>query len=230
MKEVFQQEPIIAKRIFRPGLNYKCGALQVVLFLGLVALLAGCGSQVNDAAVPTPAVVVTTPSPPQPTTPPPTTPTAAAPATATTPPTAVPTDPAIPLADQATAVPEVTPRSVPGPAQEIQLNQPFTLALGQTARLEEADLSLTFSDLLEDSRCPSRVTCVWAGQAIITVRVQQGEGETTSFEMNSNPSLKQDTITYAGYEIQLTQLDPYPQDPGQPIPPDDYMATLVVSK
>jgi hypothetical protein len=212
MKEVFQKEAIVARRAFRPGLNYslsekhfgsgrgrsgtypsgatarvrpypktlseylyKCVTLQFVLFLGLAGLLAGCGSQVNNTAASTAVVVETTPAPSQPTPPPPTTtPTATVPATATTPPTAVPTDPATPLTEPATPVPEVTPRDVPEAAPEVHLNQPFILALGQTARLEEADLSLTFSDLLEDSRCPSQVTCVWAGQAIIRVRVQQG--------------------------------------------------------
>ena len=51
----------------------------------------------------------------------------------------------------------------------IQLNQPFTNAVNQPAQLNEKGLSVTFQDVLEDSRCPSNVQCFQAGQARISL-------------------------------------------------------------
>ena len=110
------------------------------------------------------------------------------------------------------------------------MGQPFTLALGREAVLPEADLVLRFADVLEDSRCPTQVNCVWAGQARILVGViEQGEFAGV-FEMNTNPPLKLEAFTYAEYEIRLTALNPYPEQPAPPIPLEDYEATFVVSK
>jgi hypothetical protein len=61
------------------------------------------------------------------------------------------------------------------------------------------------------------------------IQVQQGQAEATTFELNSLLQAKQDTITYAGYQIQLSQIDPYPEDPNQPIPPEAYQATFVIT-
>jgi len=45
------------------------------------------------------------------------------------------------------------------------------LALGQTARVESANLRVTFTKLISDSRCPTdpRVQCVWGGSAIVEI-------------------------------------------------------------
>jgi hypothetical protein len=113
---------------------------------------------------------------------------------------------------------------------EVQLDQPFVHQAGQTAYLAEAKLSLTFESVLEDSRCPTQVNCVWAGQAIIALTAQQEGSAPGEIELNTNPPLKQDVAAYGGYLIRLTALDPYPDSPDVPIPQEDYQATLVVSK
>ena len=56
---------------------------------------------------------------------------------------------------------------------EYRLNEAFALGGGQQASITGEDLSLRFTDVLEDSRCPTRVDCVWlTGQARIAVLVQ----------------------------------------------------------
>jgi hypothetical protein len=50
------------------------------------------------------------------------------------------------------------------------------------------------------------------------------------FALNDNPALKQESAAYQGYVIRFTGLDPYPQHPDEPIPPEAYQVTLVVSK
>ena len=112
----------------------------------------------------------------------------------------------------------------------IQLNQPFTIAINQPAQLSEKGLSLTFEKVLEDSRCPSNVQCAWSGQARISIGVSQTGQTPATLEMNTNPPLKQDVVTYENFQIQLRALDPYPEDIGQHIPTKAYKATFVMTE
>jgi tetratricopeptide (TPR) repeat protein len=134
-----------------------------------------------------------------------------------------------PTVEQVTPAPQATPILIEGSDREAPLNQPFSLAMSQTAQLKETNFTLTFLEVLEDSRCPKLVNCFWSGQARIAIRVQTEQAETEQFELNTNPALKEDVVSYAGYSIRLIGLDPYPEDPDQPIPPEAYQATLLVS-
>lgn len=112
----------------------------------------------------------------------------------------------------------------------IQLGQPITVPRGETAVLPAADLSLTFVDLLDESRCPSKVQCVEAGEARISIRVSKNGAEAETLEMNTNPPLKQDVVTFGAFQIQLTALDPYPEEIHQRISARLYEATFVVTE
>ncbi|MFL5640104.1 MAG: hypothetical protein ACJ78M_12080 [Gemmatimonadaceae bacterium] len=52
----------------------------------------------------------------------------------------------------------------------------FTLPLGKTAAIRGTDARLTFTEVREDSRCPTDVTCVWEGDAKIAVSISQQGG------------------------------------------------------
>jgi len=95
--------------------------------------------------------------------------------------------------------------------------------------LPDEDLLVTFLDVLEDSRCPTQVECAWSGQAIILIQVQLGDLTPVNYELNDNPPLKEDTASYEKYNIKFVKLDPYPEQPGVPIPPASYVATLLVT-
>jgi hypothetical protein len=49
----------------------------------------------------------------------------------------------------------------------------FALAPGQTAEVKRADTRITFRQVREDSRCPTDVTCVWAGDAKVEVVISR---------------------------------------------------------
>ena len=112
---------------------------------------------------------------------------------------------------------------------EFGLNQPFALSGGQEAVLPDEKLRIRFTDVLEDSRCPTQVNCFWTGQARIAVSVQPDGAEPTTVEFNTNPAPGQtvEEATVGRYRIELQALDPYPQTPDD-IPLPDYRATLVV--
>jgi hypothetical protein len=43
------------------------------------------------------------------------------------------------------------------------------IMLGETIQIENH--SITFLEVLEDSRCPQNVSCIWGGRAIVTVKI-----------------------------------------------------------
>jgi hypothetical protein len=47
----------------------------------------------------------------------------------------------------------------------------LALPIGETVFLEREGLHVTFSKVLEDSRCPQGVACVWAGVAAVEITV-----------------------------------------------------------
>jgi len=50
-------------------------------------------------------------------------------------------------------------------SKEIDQNKPLTIQTNQTINFDA--LKITFLETLEDSRCPSDVTCIWEGRASI---------------------------------------------------------------
>ncbi|HEX8691911.1 MAG TPA: hypothetical protein VF746_05810 [Longimicrobium sp.] len=107
------------------------------------------------------------------------------------------------------------------------LNQPFTLRTGQTAVVSGEGLSVRFESVPSDSRCPTGVQCIWAGNAVVRV-VLSKDGKAAGFELNTN--LEPRTASYLNYEIELLQLDPYPTAKGGAISQSQYRATFVVRK
>lgn len=87
------------------------------------------------------------------------------------------------------------------------------VALGETVIFEET--YITFSEVLEDSRCPSNVTCVWAGQAKVLAKIKT-EKETIEKELifhgtafgseSENTLFISGSKNYIGY-----RLSPYPK-------------------
>lgn len=118
---------------------------------------------------------------------------------------------------------------LPSPPVEITLDEPFTLKIDQRGALLADGLTIEFSAVLEDSRCPRQVDCVWAGQARLVIDVWLTGVEPTTFELNTNPASNQAVISYDEYQIQLQSLDPYPETV-EKIRLEEYRATFEVSK
>jgi hypothetical protein len=96
--------------------------------------------------------------------------------------------------------------------------------LGHHAAATLADgLKLEFTDVLEDSRCPQRVQCVWAGRARIGLLASKTGAAARTFEL----SLPGPAQIYLEYGIQLVALDPSPVS-SRRTAPGDYVATLSI--
>lgn len=112
------------------------------------------------------------------------------------------------------------------------LNDAFPLRGGQEAATRDQDLRVRFTDVLEDSRCPTEVECVWTGQARIEIEVQPAGSDPTTTEFNTNPAPGQNvqTARVGEYTIRLESLDPYPRTTHESPALEDYTATLSVQK
>ena len=115
---------------------------------------------------------------------------------------------------------------------EFALNQEFTLRGGQEAVISGENLRLRFTDVLEDSRCPTEVECFWTGQARIAVLVEPAGSPSTTVDFNTNPAPGQNVqnVNVDDYTISLKSLDPYPRTPDESIALDEYSATMSVQK
>jgi len=111
--------------------------------------------------------------------------------------------------------------------RSVSLDEEFTLKNGQQVTIEGQKLTLKFSSLFHDSRCPTSVTCAWAGNGAIVVEVSRKKKKTVQAMLNTLLEPKQ--VEYKGYTVRLVALNPYPKTPGQ-IDPSEYEAVLIVSK
>ena len=109
----------------------------------------------------------------------------------------------------------------------VSLDEEFTLKNGEQVTIEGQKLTLKFSSLFHDSRCPTSVTCAWAGNGAIVVEVSRKKKKTVQAMLNTLLEPKQ--VEYKGYTVRLVALNPYPKTPGE-IDPSEYEAVLIVSK
>ena len=117
--------------------------------------------------------------------------------------------------------------AVPSKQKLITLNKQFTLKVGESGIARRERLNVEFVSVAEDSRCPKGVTCVWAGNARVLLKVNKGNSKPVDVELNTN--IKARIFPFFGYALQLEKLEPYPESSG-PIRASDYEVTLSVHK
>jgi hypothetical protein len=112
-----------------------------------------------------------------------------------------------------------------------KLEDPFQLAINQTAVIAANNMiSMEFLDVPEDSRCPSFVECIWAGQVIVSLNVSEFSSVPLIFNLTLGPSPSNSTARSVDtHIIELLQVDPYPIREEE-IAKSDYRATFLISE
>ncbi|HWQ18798.1 MAG TPA: cupredoxin family copper-binding protein [Methanotrichaceae archaeon] len=111
-----------------------------------------------------------------------------------------------------------------------KLGLPFQIRVGQTASIENEGIEVKFINVTGDSRCPSDVACIWAGQATVLVDVIKEGRDMGIFNLTSTTSSGGLAAkSFDGYSVRLDKIEPYPKS-SQKIELSDYVATLVVQK
>lgn len=114
---------------------------------------------------------------------------------------------------------------LPDPGEE------FTLPLGYTAMVGKIGswrtMSVTFEEVVSDSRCPIGALCIQAGEAVIRAHVTVNCLDLGSYTMRTRalPAKRR----FGPYTLLFTGLEPYPAI-GKPIDKKNYEASFVVLK
>jgi hypothetical protein len=111
---------------------------------------------------------------------------------------------------------------------QVLLNEELCLSIGQHASVTGEDLAVTFEEVTEDSRCPSDVTCVWAGRVSCVLELTHA-GSSDRMAL-TEPGLTSEYTKEEYEEYQLAfHVTPYPEA-GTKIADDTYRLHLIISK
>jgi hypothetical protein len=111
----------------------------------------------------------------------------------------------------------------PAPIREATI----VLQFGSSTQVN-TDLRVSFAQVLEDSRCPASVVCVWQGNGAIRLDITTGrDTQPATLNTAGGATFPRDT-TVGGYTFTLVELDPERQT-SDSIPAQQYRATIRVS-
>lgn len=142
-------------------------------------------------------------------------------------PTATPIVSATPMPSSSAVTP--TPSATPA-SDDAGLNTPFTLNYKQTRGISGENLALTFDALVQDSRCPSDVQCIRAGDVTVTVKAQQGNDNPTSLDLTLGAGDAKAIGKVGPYTVTFQNVQPATKISTQTTPPESYVITLLVQK
>lgn len=120
--------------------------------------------------------------------------------------------------------------TAPIPDANFSQTVPATLTVGIGETVVFSGIEITFSRVLEDSRCPIDVLCPWAGNAAIELGVGPnvgGDGPTIQLVLNSMQGPREGEA----WGLRITLLEVRPDAIStEPIPPDAYVVVLKVER
>ncbi len=109
-----------------------------------------------------------------------------------------------------------------------KLGQEFDIALGQNAAIPGENLSIKFTKLVSDSRCPTGVQCIWQGEVSCLIELGY-EGNTFSKVLTQSGLTGGMARTdFKSYEIAFA-IEPYPEA-GKSINQKNYRLQLLINK
>ena len=127
------------------------------------------------------------------------------------------------------------------PTISAETDSEFTLAIGQSASIENAGLTVQLGNILSDNRCPSDVECVESGAVTLTISVQKDSASPSEFTLETftdNNGLAPirhfegmiESVEYEGYLIQVKSILPYPAQSFGEIKDTDYRVSFLVTE
>ena len=106
-------------------------------------------------------------------------------------------------------------------------DESVTLPFGDARRVND-DLVISFAELVEDSRCPTSVVCVWEGNGKIRLDVTTRRGSRSiTLNTHGGTEFPRDANAF-GYRFTLVELQPERVTP-DPVPAQQYRARLRVT-
>jgi hypothetical protein len=95
--------------------------------------------------------------------------------------------------------------------RELRTGASEALALGESGEIAGREgLRLRFVRVIEDSRCPTGVTCVWAGRARVELELRSADRAPETFELEVASGAAAE-VERSGLRIDAERLDPHPR-------------------
>jgi hypothetical protein len=107
------------------------------------------------------------------------------------------------------------------------LGEQFTLPAGKSAVITGESLKIKFVEVTGDSRCPTGVQCIQAGdvKCLMLISYLDSQSSLTFTQQGGNEVTTQD---FNVYRITF-KVEPYPQT-GKQIKPEDYKMVMTMTK
>ena len=118
------------------------------------------------------------------------------------------------------AGPDVNPDTAIVPA-----STDMTLRMGEEKAVGGSVVKIVFARVVEDSRCPIDVVCVWEGNAEVELGIRAGMGPT--FPLQLNTALQPQAAEWSGVLVTLLEVQPAPRA-AVPTRPEDYTVKIRV--
>ena len=116
--------------------------------------------------------------------------------------------------------------TAPTPGVTVTIGQPFTLEIGQSAVVQNEGIRIYFVNVSADSRCPSGVQCIWAGEAVINLEAEKGgQMKEVVLSFPGKPRYR----LFEKYDLEITSIEPYPKE-GQEINLWEYKAAFIITE
>ncbi len=107
-----------------------------------------------------------------------------------------------------------------------KLGEEFSLMPGQSASVTGEPFEIRFLEVVNDSRCPTGVTCIWEGEVTCLVEITYADSQNSM--TLTQPGSGQGKTDFEEYSIEF-QVQPYPEA-GKQIAKQDYRLQLVIDK
>ncbi len=108
----------------------------------------------------------------------------------------------------------------------VSFDKDFTLSTGEMVQVEGGMGYIKFIKVLQDSRCPVNVTCVWAGNVKIELEIMGSDRK--KFSISLNTGIEPNTVSLQGYVLQLISILPLKVE-GVSISPEQYQVKLRIT-
>ena len=105
-----------------------------------------------------------------------------------------------------------------------EIGRAFEMKIGETVGV--GDLRLTFRSVEGDSRCPIDAVCVWAGDAEIALKIEQGSQAAVAA---LHTTLEPKKTEWNGYTISFVSIAPS-RNSATALDPKDYRAQILVTR
>ena len=101
------------------------------------------------------------------------------------------------------------------------------LAVGESVKVPDSNVAVTFKDVVGDSRCPAGTTCIWEGDAAVLVSFDT-QGKSQTYTLHTSQQFQREA-EHDGIRVVLISLAPHPAA-GSSLRRDQYRANLLIER